>query len=188
NTRNDEYFPKLTADNHTLIFTRKESNKENFYASIKEKDQWTEARILEGDINTESFNEGSHCISLDGKYLFFAGCNRPDGLVSCDIYMSKKEDGRWSAPHKLASPVNTSGWESQPAISADGRTLYFVSTRPGGYGGADIWKSELKNNGNWSEPENLGASINTPYDESSPYIHGDNKTLYFASDGWPGFG
>ncbi len=188
NTRNDEYFPKLTADNHTLIFTRKESNKENFYESIKEKDQWTEARILEGDINTESFNEGSHCISLDGKYLFFAGCNRPDGLGSCDIYVSKKENGRWSAPHNLGSPVNTSGWESQPAISADGRTLYFVSTRPGGYGGADIWKSELKNNGNWSEPENLGASINTPYDESSPYIHGDNKTLYFASDGWPGFG
>lgn len=188
NTENNEYFPKLTAENDKIIFTRKINNQENFYESRRSEKGWESAQNMMGDINSDAFNEGSHCISLDGKYLFFAGCNRPDGLGSCDIYVSKNEDGKWSSPHNLGAPINTKGWESQPAISADGRTLYFVSTRPGGYGGSDLWKSELQDNGSWSTPVNLGPEINTPYNESSPYIHPDNKTLYFASDGWPGFG
>lgn len=188
NTSDDEYFPKLTADNNTIIFTRKVGNKESFYKSKKVNNKWEESTLLVGDINSNQFNEGSHCISLDGKYLFFAGCNRPDGLGSCDIYVSKKENDIWTAPHNLGTPINTRGWESQPAISADGRTLYFVSNRAGGYGGTDIWKSNLLDNGEWSQPVNLGPDINTPFDESAPYIHADNRTLYFASTGWPGFG
>ncbi len=189
NTENDEYFPKLTADNSTIIFTRKEHNQENFYESrLTESNNWTEAKKLIGEINSENFNEGAHCISPDGKYLFFTGCNRPNGQGSCDIYVAKKENGRWSTPTILGAPINTKGWEAQPAISADGRTLYFVSNRPGGMGGNDIWKSELDHNGQWKEPVNLGKNINTAYDESSPYIHADNKTLYFASNGWPGYG
>lgn len=188
NTENNEYFPKLTADNDRIIFTRKANDKENFYESRRDEEGWQKAQNITGDINSDTFNEGSHCISLDGKYLFFAGCNRPDGLGSCDIYVSKNIGGQWSSPHNLGAPINTKGWESQPAISADGRSLYFVSTRSGGYGGSDLWKSELQENGSWSTPVNLGPDINTPYNESSPYIHPDNKTLYFASDGWPGFG
>lgn len=188
NTDDNEYFPKLTADADKIIFTRKVNNKESFYESRRTEEGWKTAHSIVGNINSEAFNEGSHCISLDGKHLFFAGCNRPDGLGSCDIYVSKNVNGEWSSPHNLGAPINTKGWESQPAISADGRTLYFVSTRPGGYGGTDIWKSELLDNGSWSTPVNLGPEINTPYNESSPYIHPDNKTLYFASDGWPGFG
>lgn len=188
NTSDDEYFPKLTADNNTIIFTRKIGNKESFYESKKIDEQWGESKLLMGDINSNQYNEGSHCISLDGKYLFFAGCNRPNGLGSCDIYVSKKENDIWSVPHNLGAPINTRGWESQPAISADGRTLYFVSNRAGGYGGTDIWKSDLLENGEWSQPVNLGPEINTPFDESAPYIHADNRTLYFASTGWPGFG
>ncbi|TJZ62807.1 tetratricopeptide repeat protein [Sphingobacterium olei] len=188
NTSDDEYFPKLTADNKTIVFTRKVNNQENFFESELGSNNWSEARKLTGKINSEAFNEGAHCISPDGKYLFFTGCNRPNGMGSCDIYVSKKENGEWGTPHNLGAPINTKGWESQPAISADGKTLYFVSNRTGGIGGYDIWKSTLNESGKWGNPENLGKEINTPFDESAPYIHADNKTLYFASNGWPGFG
>lgn len=100
--------------------------------------------------------------------------------------MSHKNGKDWGEPFNLGAPVNTSYWESQPAISPDGSTLYFVSNRPGGLGGYDIWKSMLKADGYWSQPENLGPEINTPYDEHTPFIHPDGKTLYFSSDGWPG--
>ncbi|RQP19331.1 MAG: tetratricopeptide repeat protein [Parapedobacter sp.] len=189
NSPYDEYFPRLTADYQTIIFTRKEHNRENFYESTRDSSgAWRSASLLQGDINSELYNEGAHCISPDGKYLFFTGCNRPDGLGSCDIYVSRREDNRWGTPHNLGAPVNSGGWEAQPALAADGRTLYFVSNRRGGQGGYDIWKSVLQSNGQWGQPQNLGPAINTPYDESSPYIHADNRTLYFASNGWPGFG
>lgn len=189
NSANNEYFPKLTADNATIIFTRKENNQENFYESkLTEDGKWSEAIKLTGAINSSTFNEGAHCISPDGKYLFFTGCNRPNGLGSCDIYISKRENGVWTEPMNLGAPINTPGWEAQPAISADGRTLYFVSNRAGGFGGNDIWKSELGEDGVWQDPVNLGPQINTSFSEASPYIHADNKTLYFASSGWPGFG
>lgn len=189
NSPNNEYFPKLTADNETIIFTRKENNQENFYESqLTGTGKWSDAKQLLGAINSSTFNEGAHCISPDGKYLFFTGCNRPKGLGSCDIYVSKRENGIWTEPLNLGAPINTSGWEAQPAISADGRTLYFVSNRAGGFGANDIWKSELGEDGNWGNPINLGANINTEFSEASPYIHADNKTLYFASNGWPGYG
>lgn len=185
----DEYFPRLTADQQTIIFTRKKDNRENFFMSTRDSSNtWQEAGFLQGQINSELYNEGAHCISPDGKYLFFTGCNRPDGLGSCDIYVSRREGDRWGAPHNLGAPINTRGWEAQPALAADGRTLYFVSNRPGGQGGYDIWRALLKADGQWGEPQNLGPAVNTPYDESSPYIHADNRTLYFASNGWPGLG
>lgn len=188
NTRDDEYFPKLTADGKRIIFTRKTDNQENFFESNSENESWQTAEKLAGSVNSDLFNEGAHCISPDGKYLFFTGCNRPNGMGSCDIYVSKYEDGAWSSPHNLGSPINTKGWEAQPAISSDGRTLYFVSNRPGGMGGSDIWRSELSEDGKWQTPQNLGNKVNSVFDERSPYIHADNKTLYFASEGWPGFG
>ncbi len=188
NTDKDEYYPKLTADNARIIFTRKENNQENFYESFLVGDQWSEANKLPEPINTTKYNEGAHCISPDGKYLFFTGCNRPDGLGSCDLYVAKKENGTWSDPFNLGPGINTRGWESQPAISADGKTLYFVSNRAGGQGSYDIWKASLLADGKWSSPVNLGPEINSPYDEGAPYLHADNKTLYFSSNGWPGFG
>ena len=188
NTTDDEYFPKLTADAKRIIFTRKSNNQENFFESRREGLSWSLAAKLSGAVNSDFFNEGAHSISPDGKYIFFTGCNRPNGLGSCDIYVSKYENGVWSAPYNLGPPINTKGWEAQPAISADGRTLYFVSNRDGGYGGSDIWKSELSPDGRWQTPQNLGNKVNSVFDERSPYIHADNKTLYFASAGWPGFG
>ncbi|MGV3762594.1 OmpA family protein [Parapedobacter sp.] len=189
NSPDDEYFPRLTADQRTIIFTRKKDNRENFFESSRDSSgTWREAVFLRGQINSDLYNEGAHCISPDGKYLFFTGCNRPEGLGSCDIYVSRREGDRWGTPHNLGTPVNTQGWEAQPALAADGRTLYFVSNRRGGQGGYDIWKTSLESDGQWQAPENLGPAINTPYDESSPYIHADNRTLYFASNGWPGLG
>lgn len=187
NTADDEYLPVATADESTLIFTRKINNNEDFYKSSKVNGKWQKATYLSDQINTPQYNEGAQSISQDGKYLFFTGCNRPDGLGRCDIYISQKKGDDWSKPFDLSPPINTPGWESQPSISADGRTLYFVSNRKGGYGGYDIWKSTLTANG-WGEPENLGPNINTPYDEQSPFIHPDDSTLYFSSNGWPGLG
>lgn len=188
NTQDNEYFPKLTADNRKIIFTRKTNNQENFYESYFDSQKWSEATILTQTINSKDFNEGAHCISPDGKNLYFTGCNRPDELGSCDIYISKLVNNEWSSPQNLGVTINSKNWESQPAISADGRTLYFVSNRAGGYGGYDIWKSDLSDNDTWSPPINLGNNINTIFDEGSPYIHADNTSLYFASNGWPGFG
>ena len=187
NTTDDEYLPVATADESMLIFTRKINNNEDFYKSVKVNGKWQTATYLSNNINTPEYNEGAQSISQDGKFLFFTGCNRPDGLGRCDIYISQKKGDDWSKPFDLSPPVNTPGWESQPSISADGRTLYFVSNRKGGYGGYDIWKSTLTAKG-WGEPENLGPNINTSFDEQSPFIHPDDSTLYFCSNGWPGLG
>ncbi|CAM3753899.1 OmpA family protein [Mucilaginibacter galii] len=187
NSANDEYLPVSTADEGMLIFTRKILNNEDFYKSAKINGQWTKAAYLSKQINTAEFNEGAQSISQDGKYLFFTGCNRPDGMGRCDIYITQKKGDDWSKPFNLSAPINSSGWESQPSISADGRTLYFVSNRKGGYGGYDIWKCRVTEKG-WSEPENLGPKVNTAYDEQSPFIHPDDSTLYFCSNGWPGLG
>ncbi len=187
NTADDEYLPVATADESELIFTRKIGNNEDFYKSLKMNGKWQRATYLSDQINTPEYNEGAQSISQDGKYLFFTGCNRPDGLGRCDIYIAQKKGDDWGKPFDLSPPINTPGWESQPSISADGRTLYFVSNRKGGYGGYDIWKSTLTSVG-WGEPENLGPNINTSFDEQSPFIHPDDSTLYFSSNGWPGMG
>jgi outer membrane protein OmpA-like peptidoglycan-associated protein/tetratricopeptide (TPR) repeat protein len=188
NSSADEYLPVVTANERTLIYTRKHNNNEDFYQSFRKGGQWGKSQYLSSNINTQIFNEGSQCISPDGKYLFFTGCNRPDGLGRCDIYVCHREGNEWSKPFNLGKPVNGNTWESQPSISADGSTLYFISNRPGGLGGYDIWKSSLLEDGNWSAAENLGADVNTPYDEESAFIHPDGETLYFSSKGWPGLG
>ncbi|RYE14023.1 MAG: hypothetical protein EOP51_28840, partial [Sphingobacteriales bacterium] len=187
NSAADEYMPVATADEAMLIFTRKINNNEDFYKSIKQDGNWQKATDLSTRINTPNYNEGAQSISQDGRYLFFTGCNRPDGRGKCDIYIVQKKGDTWDKPLSLNPPVNTAAWESQPSVSADGRTLYFVSNKRGGLGGYDIWKTELGDNG-WSEPVNLGPTINTPYDEQSPFIHPDDNTLYFCSNGWPGMG
>lgn len=188
NSSENEYLPVITADEAMIIFTRQTNRNEDFYTSIKQNGVWSKAEYLSKEINTYNYNEGAQCISPDGNYLFFTGCNRPDGAGRCDIYISRREGNGWSKPFNIGPPVNTSGWESQPSISADGKTLYFVSTRQGGYGGYDIWKTELTSNGTWTIPQNLGPEINTEYDEQSPFIHPDDESLYFSSNGWPGFG
>jgi tetratricopeptide (TPR) repeat protein len=187
NTQFDEYLPVATADESTLIFTRKINNNEDFYKSDKQAGKWKTSVYLSNIINTPAYNEGAQSVSQDGKYLFFTGCNRPDGQGRCDIYITTKKGDGWGKPFSLSAPLNTTGWEAQPSISADGRTIYFVSNRKGGYGGYDIWKSTLTEKG-WGDPVNMGPNINTIYDEQSPFIHPDDSTFYFCSNGWPGMG
>jgi len=188
NTKDREYFPALTADGSSLIFSRTVDGNEDFYISHRTPDkQWSAAVPMSNKINTAQ-NEGAQSISPDGMYLFFTGCNREDGLGSCDLYVSHKNGKDWDKPFNLGATVNSGSWDSQPAVTPDGSTLYFVSNRPGGLGGYDIWKTTLNEEGEWSKPENLGPDINTPFDETTPFVHPDGKTLYFSSNGWPGLG
>jgi outer membrane protein OmpA-like peptidoglycan-associated protein len=198
NTPLDEYVNAITADDSRIYFTRKvERNapapnaltalEEDFYVSLRCDTGWHLARDLGPPINTEG-NEGALFISADGQTLFFAACDRPDGYGSCDIYWSKKMGDRWSEPVNLGPVVNSGAWDSQPSFSSDGKTLYFASKRPGGKGSSDIWKTELQPDGVWSRPVNLGDSINTALEEMSPFIHPDDRTLYFSSRGHPGLG
>ena len=197
NTKYDEYWPSLTADESALIVTvlkpvemdnpsGKEIRQEDFYISYKKNGVWTPFESLEGSLNTME-NEGAQAISADGKFLFFTACQRADGMGRCDIYVSRNEGNGWISSKNIGSPVNTSAWEAQPSLSPDGRTLYFASNRPGGKGGMDIWMSTFVN-GTWNAPENLGDHINTAGDEMSPFIHFDNSTLYFSSNGHKGLG
>jgi outer membrane protein OmpA-like peptidoglycan-associated protein len=187
NTPAPESLPSLTADGKTLVFTRIVNRQEDFFISFRQTDNtWSIAQPVEG-VNSP-FNEGAQCISADGRTLVFNVCNTPDGLGSCDIYRSQKIGNRWSRPENLGAPVNSKWLERQPALSADGSTLYFSSDRPGGFGGRDIWKSRLNPNGTWIQPENLGPNINTNGNDDCPFLHADGRTLFFMSDGHPGMG
>ncbi|GAA4737923.1 OmpA family protein [Flavisolibacter ginsenosidimutans] len=188
NSSESEYFPSMPVDGKILVFTRRLHNaNEDFFASEKTATGWTNAVPLPGNINT-SLNEGAQNISQDGTLLVFTACNRQDGQGNCDIYYSQKTNYGWSPAFNLGPNVNTDQWESQPCLSPDKRDLYFASRRFGGYGGSDLYVSHKLPSGNWSKPENLGPEINTAGDESSPFIHADNQTLYFASSGLPGYG
>jgi len=200
NSEHDEYAPTLTADEQTIIYTRKRPREdmnyihlgpefEDFYISNRVNDEWLPSVNLGPPINTQN-NEGAQSLSADGKYLFFTACGRPGGMGSCDIYFSRRQGNGWSEPMNLGYPVNTSSWESQPSISPDGKTLYFTSNREdeGYLGRMDLWVTTYIANGKWSKPVNLGPTINTPGREMSPFIHPDNKTLFFASDSHPGMG
>jgi len=202
NSTGNEYWPSLTIDGKTIIFTRlmglnpltKERNglvQEDFYTSKFENNCWQQAQPVT-EINTSN-NEGAQSISADGKLLFFTACGRNDGLGSCDIYYSRNINGKWSLPQNAGDPVNSPSWETQASISANCEVLYFVSNRKGGKGAMDIWKCDLKGFSEWGKPiwgnpVDLGDSINTSGNEMSPFIHPDGKTLYFSSDYWPGLG
>ncbi|HYC28916.1 MAG TPA: OmpA family protein, partial [Chitinophagaceae bacterium] len=189
NSNVSEYYPTLTLDGSKLIFTRRVNNfNEDFFESASDSNHvWSKSRALMGEINT-NLNEGAQNISQDGQWLIFTGCNFPDGYGSCDLYISYLTTEGWSTPENLGNRVNTEFWESAPSLSPDKRDLYFASRRPDGYGGSDLYVSHRLPNGRWGEPENLGPEINTPGDESTPFMHADNQTLYFTSNGHIGYG
>lgn len=187
NTNDLEYFPSLTIDGSKMIFTRRVASDEDFYESNFIDGKWSKAKPLGGKVNT-NFNEGAQNISQDGQLLVFTGCNYPEGQGSCDLYFSIKTNNGWSEPQNLGPIVNTDFWESSPSLSPDKRELYFASSRAGGYGGRDIWVTHRMANGKWSRPKNLGEAVNTSGDESCPFIHADNETLYFNSNGHTGYG
>ncbi len=186
NTPNPEYFPSLTADGEALVYTTRIRNQEDLYISYWRDGAWQQG-IPITEVNTDQ-NEGTQQISADGRLLVFTACDRKDGMGRCDIYYAERQHGGWSKPSNMGPPINTGAWESQPSIAANGQALYFASNREGGFGGTDIWVSYRQPNGRWGKPENLGPMVNTSGNDQSPFIHPDGRTLYFMSDGHPGFG
>ncbi len=187
-----QYFPVLTVDQQYMIFTGRKGNTaqydEDIYISKKQADgQWAKPEPLSDNINTRA-NEGTSTISADGRTLIFTACQERSGFGSCDLYISYKIGDEWTMPKNLGNQINGGAWESQPSLSADGNTLYFVSDRKGGQGRRDIYVSYRNEKREWCKAENLGKEINSPRDEVSPFIHVNGQSLYFASDGLPGFG
>lgn len=198
NSEWDEYLAALTADDEQIIFTVKRPrdkstvcafclNEEDLYASRQVDGVWIPREALGSPVKS-GYNEGAQCISPDGKYLLYTMCDADFGMGSCDLYWAKRMGERWSRPRNFGAPVNTGSWESQPTMAADGMTIYFASSRSGGFGGMDIWKTTMTAEGEFSIPENLGPAINTPGDDAAPFIHSDGRTLYFASNGRTGMG
>jgi outer membrane protein OmpA-like peptidoglycan-associated protein len=194
NTSANEYWPTLSIDGNTLIFTRlleTSFKQEDFYVSKKSEGQWQPAQPL-AEINTPE-NEGAQTLSADGRLMFFSACNRPDGKGSCDIYFSVFDGQQWSQPRNAGAPVCSAAWESQPSYASNSRYLYFASSRPGGKGGTDIWRCHFEGFNpdgglRWGNAENPGDSINTAGGELSPFIHFNETDLYFSSDGRIGMG
>lgn len=194
NSVNDEYWPTPSLDGKHLIFTRlmKDGRRpqEDFFMAELDSVNWERATPL-SEVNT-SENEGAQTLSADSKILFFTACNREDGLGSCDIYFSRFVNGTWTEPQNAGSGINSNYWEAQPSFSSDNRFLYFSSNRSGGKGQKDIWRIEFQGfveSGapKWSEPMNL-TELNTNGNEISPFIHANNKNIYFASDSHLGMG
>ncbi len=181
-----EYFPSLTIDGSKMVLTRRIGGDEDFYESNFINGKWSKAKPLAGKVNT-NLNEGAQCISQDGQWIIFTGCNYPEGKGSCDLYISFKTKNGWSEAENLGPMVNTDFWESSPSLSPDKRDLYFASSISGGLGGRDIWVTHRLPTGKWSRPQNLGPAVNTSGDESCPFMHADNETLYFNSNGQPGY-
>lgn len=188
-----QYFPVLTVDQQSLIFTaytkQEDQFRENLYISHKdEAGNWSTPVSISEQINSSTSNEGTCTISADKKTLVFTSCARAGNYGTCDLYISYQHEGVWSTPQNLGPNINSAGWQSQPSLSADGKTLYFVSERPGNQGKKDIWQSTLQDDGQWSKAINLDAPINSPYQQISPFIHPNGQTLFFASDRVPSMG
>lgn len=191
NSDKPDYGPTLSDDDEILIFTSKRNAHtvdfrrnydEGLFFSIKENGYWSPAKEIP-KINT-IYNEGSPCISKDGRTLYFARCDAPDGLGGCDIYVSRlQKDSTWSLPKNLGPNINSLYWDSHPSLSHSGDTLYFSSDRLGGFGLADIYFSVKDKDGNWGKAQNAGPIINTRNSEVSPFFHHKFNVLYFSSNG-----
>ena len=199
-----EYYPSITVDGKTMLFTRRlpinnaSQFQEDFFVSESNEDEnWKKAIPMPSNVNTIN-NEGAPTISSDGKSLIFVACSDETGdygfdrfgYGSCDLFYTKKLGNKWLNPINLPGNVNSNNWETQPSLSADGNTLYFIRgvRNKNGKKDSDIYFSKLQNDGKWSAAERLPNTINTPYAEESVHIHPDGKTLYFASRGHVGMG
>lgn len=186
NTPNHESLGRWTLDGQKMAFTRLVFEQEDiFFASYDSvAGLW---KIEEFSFNTPQ-NEGAHALSPDGNYLIFTSCNRQDGMGSCDLYLSFKQNGQWTKPTNMGPAFNNAAWDGQPCFGLDGLSLFYSSARPGGKGGRDIWYVYQLAAGKWSNPINAGAAINTAEDEESPFVHFDGQTLYFMRNSKEGLG
>lgn len=209
NTQYPEYFPTITVDGKTILFTRripdgrvsgpKQEQEDFFISHLGEDNIWQTATPMPDNINTVN-NEGAPTIAPDGRTLVFVAC--PDNITgedygagrtgkgSCDLFITKRLGTRWQDPKNLPGYVNSAHWETQPSLSSDGKTLYFIRGLRGHAGdrNSDIYVTHMDDNGVWGKAERLPDHINTPDMEESVLIHPDGKTLYFASRGHIGLG
>jgi outer membrane protein OmpA-like peptidoglycan-associated protein len=192
NSKDPEMYPYISSDTQTLYFTRRVNGiDEDLYRSKADTcGGWLYARNLGSPPNTSAL-EAAQMISADNHYLFFTRCDNKSengwDQGGCDLYMAYTGDSIWSIPQSFGATINTPDYQGMPCLSADNRELFFVSDKPGGQGGFDIWVSRFED-GLWQDPKNLGPNVNTPGDETAPFLHIDNNTLYFASNGHTGMG
>lgn len=192
-----DYAPVMSPDLSYFIFTSRregstggnKDHKGKYFEDIyladynKDKNEFSNLRALPGSVNTDG-HEASISVSWDGQFLFIYKDDDGDG----NIYMSRHVDGSWTNAEKMPDEINSKYYENHAYLSPDGEKLYFLSDRPGGFGGKDIWMCKKTGNNKWSKAENLGSRINTEYDEESPVLLSDGKTLYFSSKGHESMG
>lgn len=200
-TRADEYLAIISPDGELCFYTRRQMKKprlggpgdraqlvEEFTLSTNTGNGFDEGVVLPEPFNS-NVNEGAPTITANNRLLVFASCKMEGGYQNCDLFYTVKSGDSWSPIRSLGDNVNSpTSWESQPSLSANGDRLYFASNREGGQGGLDIYVTRRRPDGTWTDPKNLGPTINTSGNEKSPFIHSDSRTLYFASDGHPGMG
>ncbi len=188
NSAQIEYFPFLSNDQRLMFFNRRKNDisDEDLFFSRFIDGEWLNGAPVRS-LNT-SANEGMPSLVRDGRKMYFTACGRQGVQGTCDIWEAKIQGYQIESIDKLDGFANSNKWDSEAAVSCDGSTLFFASNREGGEGGTDLWYSIKQGTGLWSRPINLGPKINTPYDEESPFITNDGKTLYFASTGHPGLG
>ncbi|MFH2140936.1 MAG: OmpA family protein [Bacteroidota bacterium] len=191
-----EYCPLITADESMMIFTSRRDNTtggqrdpvtmqfyEDIYVSYNENDAWSEPISIGSPINTDN-HDATVGLSPDGQELYiYRGEKKKNDIIPGDLYVSSLKGDEWSVPRKLSENINTNYGESSASISFDGRTLYFVSNRPGGIGGRDIYYSTREPDKEWRQSINMGNVINSIYDEEGVFAHPDGKTIYFSSRG-----
>ncbi|MCB0801844.1 MAG: PD40 domain-containing protein [Flavobacteriales bacterium] len=201
NSVSDDMMPQIDPTGTRLYFTsnrkggldKVDEDEENdwgedLYFVEKVNGQWSVPKLLPEPINSYD-NDGTSTFSADGQEMIYVKCGDDEGIGSCDLYLCELNGNEWSKPINLGNVVNNEEWDSQPCLASDGQTLAFVSGRKGTYNESmDIFISRKNKFGQWGVPENLGPIINTPFGEKSPYLAPDGKTLYFASEGHPGYG
>ena len=183
----DDYCPAISADGESLIFTSRRPSRmsnemtadgkyfEDIYKASFNRGNCTEKSHLVSDNINSREHDASVGLSHDGQKMFIYKFG--------DIYMAELHGDKWGFPQRLDDHVNSKYWETHATISIDNKVIYFVSDRKGGYGGSDIYRVVKEENGKWSKVENLGAKINTKFEEDAPFIHADDKTIYFSSKG-----
>ncbi|HET9136907.1 MAG TPA: OmpA family protein [Candidatus Kapabacteria bacterium] len=201
NSAYDDFAPAITADGsllfytsrrpstNTAVFSETKDYGDDIFASRKDdKGNWTASVALPAPINSVD-DEGAAGISPDGQKVYYSLCRRADGYGDCDIYESVLTGSDWSHPKNLGREFNSPLWDGQPSVSPDGNALYFSSKRVGSIEGSeDLWVAYRNTDNTWGIPINLGPAINTPYSERSPFMAADGVTLYFSSNGHPGYG
>jgi len=190
NSAYPDYAPVISSDEAVLMFTSRRDGStggkdkltgeydEDVFVSYQKNEKWSQAKNIGTPISTKE-HDSNIALSNDGQKLILY---KDDNGIG-NIYESVQKGDKWSTPEKLQTPISTNAHESSASYSPDGKILYFVSNRPDGVGGRDIYYARLNDKGQWDNVTNIGNTINTPYDEEGVFMHPDGKTLYFSSQG-----